>query len=61
MKLKDLIFEKMTISVNKLAKEIGVSRPTICNILNGKGKPSLPTIKRICKYFNVDWHDYLED
>lgn len=61
MKLKDLIYNELTISISKFADQVGISRPTIYNILNGTRKPSLPTVKRICKYFGVDWKDYVED
>lgn len=61
MKLKDLIEDRLMISLRRFAKEAGVSRPTISNILNGSRKnPSTLTVKKICRYFNVDWKDYIE-
>lgn len=57
MKLEDLI-KASTLSIRKLAAEIGVTRPTLYNVLNGKGI-SLPTVKKICVYFKVDYKDYI--
>ena len=42
-----------------LSGKIGISRQTLQNILNNKVHPSLLTIKKICKYFNVDYKEYL--
>lgn len=61
MKLKDLILDKLEVSVSQFAKEIGVSRTTIDNIMferNKRGTGLLVT-KKICKYFGVDYHDYI--
>lgn len=59
-KLKDLIIEKLEMPVYKFCKEIKVSRPTIDNILNkNEFNPSLMTVKKICKYFDVDFKEYL--
>lgn len=57
MKLEDLI-KSSTLSLRKLAAEIGVTRPTLYSVLNGKGV-SLPTVKKICAYFGVDYKDYI--
>ncbi len=61
MKLKDLILDRLEISMSKFCKEVGLSRQTIDNIMNDKNKngASLVTIKKICKYFDVDFHDYI--
>lgn len=60
-KLKDLINDNLDVSLSKFAEAIGVSRPTIYNIINDtmKHKPSAYIVKRICKYFNVDYKEYL--
>lgn len=55
--LKDLINER-TVTIRKLSGDIKVSPQTIQNILNGKN-PSLLTIKKVCNYFKVDFHDYI--
>ena len=64
--LKDLIREaneQMTteqkLTYCELAKAIGVTRQTIWNILQDRATPTLDTIKKICKYFGVDYHDYV--
>lgn len=61
MKLKDLILDRSMVSMEQLSKNIGISRQTIYNIIDGKDnyKTSLLTIKKICKYFNVDYKDYI--
>lgn len=61
-KLKNLIIDKLEIPVYKFCKEIQVSRPTIENIMKtNEFTPSLITIKKICNYFNVDFHDYIQE
>lgn len=59
MKLKDLINDRLMISVRQLAKECGVSRQTLVNVLADKGTPTVLTVKKICAYFKVDYHDYI--
>lgn len=46
-------------TLTTLSGKIGISRQTLQNILNNKVQPSLLTIKKICKYFNVDYKEYL--
>ena len=43
--LKDLIEDRLMISIRQFAKETGISRHTIAHILNGEGKPSLLTAR----------------
>lgn len=57
--LKDLIEDRLMISIRQFAKETGISRHTIAHILNGEGNPSLLTVKKICAYFGEDWHEYI--
>lgn len=59
MKIKDLIEDRLMISIRQFAKETGIGRHTIAHILNGEGKPSLLTVKKICAYFGVDYKDYI--
>lgn len=59
MKLRDLILDRLEIPKTKFCKEVGISRPVIDYILNDNHEPRLVTIKKICKYFNVDFHDYI--
>lgn len=58
-KIKDLILDKVETSLYKFCAEVKISRTTIYNILNDKNSPSLPTVKKICRYFNVDFRDYI--
>lgn len=61
MKIKDLIDERLEISYRELAEQINVSRYTIMNIVSGKSKkPQRVTVKKICKYFGVNFRDYLD-
>lgn len=59
MKLKELIKEKLKVSIGKFERESGVSRQTVWNIMNDKGVPTIKTVKKICAYFGVDYHDYI--
>lgn len=59
MELKDLINDKLTISINRFSKEIGISRQTIYKIFAGKCTPSVLTVKKICEFFGEDYHDYI--
>ena len=59
MKLKDLITDKLDEPMSKFCKKSGVNRTTITLIMKEDYQPSLLTIKKICKYFNVDFHDYI--
>lgn len=61
-KLKNLILENLEISLLRFSRESGVNRDTLYRIIKGnvKGTLSLLTIKKICKYFNVDFKNYLE-
>lgn len=63
MKLKDLILDRSMVSMEELSQNIGISRQTIYNIIDKKEKykPSLLTIKKICKYFNVEWRDFVDE
>ena len=61
MKLADLIKDRLEVSIRQMERETGISRSTISNIRDGKGTPYIHTIKKICKYFGVDWKDYVED
>lgn len=60
-KIKDLILDKLDVSVIQFCKEAKVSRTIIYDILNDKYTHTLNllTIKKICKYCGVDYKDYL--
>ena len=60
MKLKDLINDRLMISIRQFAKECGVSRPTIQRIMNNDNyKPSVLIVKRICAYFGEDFKKFI--
>ena len=56
--LKDLI-DTRTVTYDVLSKKIGTTKQTLFNIKNDKGTPSMLTIKKICKYFKVNYKDYI--
>lgn len=62
MTIKDLILDRLEVPVSQFCKECGVNRTTIDNIIHDKGTstPSLLTIKKICKYFDVEWRNFVE-
>lgn len=57
--IKELINDKLMISLRQFEKETGVTRQTVYNILNGKGNPTVLTVKKICAYFGVNYKDYI--
>lgn len=59
-KLKELMNNKLLISLRQFEKEAGVSRQTVYNLMNDKKKPSDLTIKKICAFFGEDFKDYIE-
>ena len=46
-------------SKTEIAKEIGVSKPTISQYLSGKIQPSLSTFARLCNSLNCSADDIL--
>lgn len=58
-KLKDLLEDRLMISERQFEREVGINRQTIRNIRYDKVKPSKLTVKKICAYFGVDYHDYI--
>lgn len=59
MKLKDLIMDNLEVSISQFSKDIGLNRRTIYYILTEKHQPRRVTIKKICKYFKVNFKDYI--
>ena len=59
MKLKDLILDNLEVSISQFSKDIGLNRRTIYYILTEKHQSRRVTIKKICKYFKVDFRDYI--
>ena len=66
--IKDLILDRLEVPASQFCREINMPRTTYENIIHdnrdykrkkGKYTPRLITIKKVCKYFNVDFHDYI--
>ena len=47
-------------SKSQIAKEIGISCPTLSQYLSGRIMPSLPTFARLCKVIDCSADDILE-
>lgn len=54
MIVKDMRKEK-EMSQLALAKEVGTTQPTICQIESGKRRPSVPLAKRLGAVLGFDW------
>lgn len=57
-KIVGLIEENLIENKRDFCRKIDVSVQTLYNLRKGK-KTSTLTIKKICNYFGVDWHDYV--
>ena len=57
--IKDLLKYNRIKSLRDTAAEMRISYQELHLIENGKVKPKTETIKKICKYFNVDCKEYL--
>lgn len=60
MKLKNLILNKLDVSISQFCKDINISRRTIYNILEDKHEPNIVTIRKICHYFKEDANKYID-
>lgn len=49
------------ISANKLSLMCGVTRQQLCNIENGRSRPSVELAKKMGKVLNVDWKVFFDD
>ena len=56
--LKDLI-DTRTETFDTLSQKIGTTKQTLFNVINNKGTPSILTVKKIFKYFKVNYKDYI--
>ena len=56
--IRDLINDRLLISIRQFGKEVGISRQTIMGILKRTHKPTFLTVKKICRFFDVDWREY---
>ena len=43
-----------------VAKEIGISKQTLSNYLNGKSLPTASTMQKMCEYFKVEKADFFK-
>jgi putative transcriptional regulator len=60
-KLNYLMAEKKIRSINKLAKECGVSAPALARIYDGTNiRIDYSTLEALCRYFNCAIGDILE-
>ena len=57
--LKNLIYDRLMISIRQFSQDIGISRQTIYNIMADKGTPTVLTVKKVCAYFGEDYKDYI--
>ena len=57
--IKDLLKYNRIKSLRDTASEMRISFQELHLIESGKVKPKKETIKKICKYFNVDYNEYL--
>lgn len=46
-------------SKTEIAKEVGISKPTLSQYLSGRIQPSLPTFAKLCKYLDCSADDIL--
>lgn len=53
LRIKELCKER-EITLNELAKQIGVTQPSISGLATGKLKPSLDTIEKLCEALDVE-------
>lgn len=59
-KLNFLMAEKKIRSINKLAKECGVSAPALTRLYDGTNiRIDYSTLEALCRYFNCDVGDIL--
>ena len=57
LRLKEIL-RSQSINASELAKKINVQRSSISHILNGRNKPSLEIVTKICKEFpeiDIEW------
>lgn len=54
-----LELEQRNVSILTLARETGIGRPYIYDILRGKSAPSIPLADRIAEYFGLSLADMI--
>ncbi len=53
--------EKLGYSQKQIAEILGIDRSTYTYYETGKSKPSLDTLSKLCKIYNVDYKDILSE
>jgi transcriptional regulator with XRE-family HTH domain len=48
------------VSVKEVADTVGISRPALSQIENGRAAPSLDTLGRLCRFYGVQINDLVE-
>ena len=46
-------------SKSQIAKEVGISAPTLSQYLSGRAQPSLATLSKLCKVLDISADDIL--
>ncbi|WP_353120995.1 helix-turn-helix domain-containing protein [Dysgonomonas capnocytophagoides] len=59
LRIKDLLKEKGMTNI-AIAEKVGITRPNMSNIVNGKTKPSLDTLEKIADALNVHISELFE-
>lgn len=59
LRIKEILKEQGGTSLS-LAEKVGITRPNMSNIVNGKTKPSLDTLERIATALNVEIWELFE-
>ena len=56
-----LLLEKVNKTSYQISKETGISQTAFSNWKSGRSEPSLESLKRLAKYFNVQIEYFLSD
>ncbi len=59
LRIKEILKEQGITNIS-LADQVGITRPNMSNIVNGKTKPSLDTLERIAVALGVPFTDLFE-
>lgn len=59
LRIKDLLKEKGMTNI-AIAEKVGITRPNMSNIVNGKTKPSLDTLEKIADALNIHISELFE-
>lgn len=59
LRIKEILKDQGITNIS-LADQVGITRPNMSNIVNGKTKPSLDTLERIASALNVHISELFE-